>query len=52
MSEEPQEPPEQHPPKFTTEQHHIANALIEVTDDQFCNGYTAGYLTYHAHYRN
>lgn len=49
MSEEPQELPERYP---LTEQHHIGNALIEVTDDQFCNGYTAGYLTYHVHYRN
>jgi hypothetical protein len=28
------------------------NALITVTDDDFCNSYTASYLTYHVHYRD
>lgn len=45
------EPPEPSP-AFTPAHHLIGSALIAVTDDQFCNGYTAGYLTYHVHYRN
>lgn len=34
-----------------TEQHHIGNATIIVTDDDFVNGYQIGYLRYHVDYK-
>jgi hypothetical protein len=51
MNEETAFPPEQRPVSDAAEQHRIGNAIIIVTDDDFCNAYMAGYLTYRLDYQ-
>lgn len=51
MNDETEPPSEQYPINGITEQHRIGNAIILVADDDFCNAYTAGYLTYRLDYQ-